>query len=589
MARPVEQRPSPTPPSMGGYLQAIWRRKLLVVAGMVVGLLLGAFVVPTLRTDQGTFQATVRLKVAQLVSDTIVRERPQFDVEGGRNAQTNALQDVDLIGRVLDQLGSAAAGLAADEAAARLIATPVPGSSFVDLAFTDTDDRRASRIVGAYAKAWTDRRNSLDAMRLDKAMAGLEAQVAELQGVATSPSGTPPSASQQAEARQAQARLSALLALRDSIQKQQLFLGSPTAVVGSPVVTQLSAPVPRSLLLALGLLVGVFIGVGLSLVLEAVRPQVLAPADVERATGVPVIASVPRAGTRGGLPVVKRPFSPAAEGYRRVAGALERRGLGDSIRLVAIASADPHEGKSELCLNLAHSLALQGRDVLLVSADLRRPKLDELLGLEGAPGLAEWLEAGGHSQLPVHTVSDHLLVLPAGTIGRNPGELFTTRRVRQGLQPVAESGYVVLIDTPPTLWSAEAMTLTAAADTTLLVARARTSRWRAIAQLAEGLRRDGTEVAGMVLLGDRTSFVSRSMRRRYRVGYTGRHQTGVRPEPEAPPPVPATASRGRRGPGERVDGSAVDATIGLPGWVGPSGDQTDAKPEVYGAGRDRVP
>jgi Mrp family chromosome partitioning ATPase len=426
-------------------------------------------------------------------------------------------------------------------------------------------------------------------MRLDKAMAGLEAQVAELQGVATSPSGTPLSASQQAEARQAQARLSALLALRDSIQKQQLFLGSPTAVVGSPVVTQLSAPVPRSLLLALGLLVGVFIGIGLSLVLEAVRPQVLAPADVERATGVPVIASVPRAGTRGGLPVVKRPFSPAAEGYRRVAGALERRGLDDSIRLVAIASADPHEGKSELCLNLAHSLALQGRDVLLVSADLRRPKLDELLGLEGAPGLAEWLEAGGHSQLPVHTVSDHLLVLPAGTIGRNPGELFTTRRVRQGLQPVAEAGYVVLIDTPPTLWSAEAMTLTAAADTTLLVARARTSRWRAIAQLAEGLRRDGTEVAGMVLLGDRTSFVSRSMRRRYRVGYTGRHQTGVRPEPEAPPPVPATASRGRRGPGERVDGSAVDATIGLPGWVGPSGDQTDAKPEVYGAGRDRVP
>ena len=177
----------------------------------------------------------------------------------------------------------------------------------------------------------------------------------------------------------------------------------------------------------------------------------LAPADVERATGVPVIASVPRAGTRGGLPVVKRPFSPAAEGYRRVAGALERRGLGDGIRLVAIASADPHEGKSKLCLNLAHSLALQGRDVLLVSADLRRPKLDELLGLEGAPGLAEWLEAGGLAELPVHTVSEHLLVLPAGSIDRNPGELFTTRRVRQGLQPVADTGYVVLIDTPPTL------------------------------------------------------------------------------------------------------------------------------------------
>jgi len=461
---------------MGGYLQAIWRRKLLVIVGMVLGLVLGVFVVPMLRTDPGTYQATVRLKVAQLVSDTIVRERPQFEVEDGRNAQTNALQDVDLLRRVLDQLGPDTAGLAPDQAAARLVATPVSGSSFVDLAYTDTDDRRASRIVAAYAKAWADRRNNLDAKRLDKALAGLDAQVTELQGVAARSSQTPLSATQQAEVRQAQARLSALLALRDSIQKQQLFLGSPTAVVGSPVVTQLSAPVPRGLLVALGLLVGLFIGVGLSLLLEAARPQVLAPADVERATGVPVIASVPRAGTRGGLPVIKRPFSPAAEGYRRVAGALERRGLGEGVRLVAIASADPHEGKSELCLNLAHSLALQGRDVLLVSADLRRPKLDELLGLEGAPGLAEWLEAGGQAQLPVHTVTEHLLVLPAGSIDRNPGELFTTRRVRQGLQPVADAGYIVLIDTPPTLWSAEAMTLTAAADTTLLVARARTSR-----------------------------------------------------------------------------------------------------------------
>jgi Mrp family chromosome partitioning ATPase len=575
---------------MGGYLQSIWRRKLLVIIGMVLGLLLGLLVVPALRTDTGTFQATVRLKVAQLVSDTIVRERPQFNVEDGRNAQTNALQDVDLLRRVLNRLAPVTAGLAPDAAAARLIATPVSGSSFVDLAYTDTDGRRASQIVSVYAKAWVDRRNSLDAKRLDKALAGLDAQVNELQGVAASSTETPLSATRQAEVRQAQARLSALLTLRDSIQKQQLFLGSPTAVVGSPVVTQLSAPVPRALLVALGLLIGLLIGIGLSLLLEAIRPQVLASADVERATGVPVIASVPRAGTRGGLPVVKRPFSPAAEGYRRVAGALDRRGLGDAVRLVAIASADPHEGKSELCLNLAHSLALQGRDVLLVSADLRRPKLDELLDLEGAAGLAEWLEAGGQAQLPVHTVTDHLLVLPAGSIGRNPGELFTTRRVRQGLQPVAEAGYVVLIDTPPTLWSAEAMTLIAAADTTVLVARARTSRWRAIQQLAQGLRRDGMEVAGMVLLGDRTSFVSRSMRRRHGLGYTGRHQLGLQPESTFPPPAPATPGRARRRRDVRVDRPDMDATIGLPGWIGPSGDQATAEPKVLGADpRDRVP
>ena len=152
-------------------------------------------------------------------------------------------------------------------------------------------------------------------------------------------------------------------------------------------------------------------------------------------------------------------------------------------------------------------------------------------------------------------------MLPAGSIDRNPGELFTTRRLRQGLQPVADAGYVVLIDTPPTLWSAEAMTLTAAADTTLLVARARTSRWRAIQKLAEGLRREGMEVAGMVLLGDRTSFVTRSMRRRHGLGYIGRHQAGGPPEPEV---------RRRRGsPAAGLVAARASGSTG-PRWTPPS-------------------
>ena len=134
------------------------------------------------------------------------------------------------------------------------------------------------------------------------------------------------------------------------------------------------------------------------------------------------------------------------------------------------------------------------------------------------------------------------------------------------------------------------MTLTAAADTTLLVARARTSRWRAIQKLADGLRRDGVEVAGMVLLGDRTSFVTRSMRRRHGVGYIGRHQAGQPQEPEVPTPARAAGGRTRRRQGQRADGAAVDAPVGLPGWIGPSTGQPDDMPEVYGAERhNRVP
>ena len=544
MARAVEQRTSRTAPGLGEYTRAVWRRKPLVAAGLVLGLLLGATVLPKVRTSQATYQATVRLKVVQLVSDTIVPERPQFDTSRGNGGGGSALQDVELAGRVLDRLGRAAIGLEANDLAARLTANPVTRSSFVDLAYTDTNPVRAERVVEAYARAWAAQRNALDAKRLRDATAGVDSQFAELQRQVTQLTGAErPDTAQRAELTRLQTRLDALARVRDDILRQQLFLGAPTGVLGRPVIRQLTSPTPRALVLVLGLLIGLLVGIGCSLLLEAARPSVLAPADAERATGIQVIASVPRSGARGGLPALRRPFSPAAEGYRRAAGALERRGLGDKVRMVAIASPDPGEGKSLLAANLAHSLARQGHDVVVVSADLRRPRLDTLLEVEGEPGLAEWLEHGtGDTALPLRPVADHLLVLPAGSTNRSPGELLTAARLRQGLVPLVDAGFIVLIDTPPALWSAEAMTLAAVADATLLVARARTSRWRAIEQLAEGLRRDGVRELGMVLLGDRRRFALLSLRRPYGRGRGGRHQLG-RKEPVVLPVTPPGPAR----------------------------------------------
>jgi receptor protein-tyrosine kinase len=285
------------------------------------------------------------------------------------------------------------------------------------------------------------------------------------------------------------------------------------------VTIQLSAPTSRALILALGLLIGFLVGVGLALLVEAARPKVLAAVDVEQAMQLPVLATVPRVGMRGGLPVLKRSFTPAAEGYRRVAGALDRRGLGRDIRILAIASADPGEGKSMLAANLAHLLSRQGHAVLLVSADLRKPRLDKIMGLAGQPGVANWLRDGRSDPSRwLRTVSKNLVMLPAGTGGENPGELLTVRQLREGFRPLTDAGWTILVDTPPALWSAEAMTLAAAADATLLVTRVRNSRWSAMEHVAETLRRDGVRAIGVVLVGTRRSLSSLSRRGGYGYG-----------------------------------------------------------------------
>jgi Mrp family chromosome partitioning ATPase len=533
MARAAQQRTFHTAPSLGEYVRVVWRRKLLVVLGLVTGLALGMFVLPDVLTSQGSYQATQRLKVAELVSDTIVREQPQFQTEKAKGGG-NALQDIVLANAVLDRLGSKAAGLTAKDVVSNLAASPIPGSSSVDLSYTDKDQARAGLIVQAYARAWARSRNAVDAKRLKAATDSLDRQVNELKRrVEELSAAASPTQAQSGELGQAQSRLGALTKLRDEILKQQLFLGPPTAVLGTPVVVQLSAPTSRALILTLGLLIGLLVGIGLALLVEAARPKVLAAADVEQATQLPVVATVPKSGMRGGLPVLKRSFSPAAEGYRRVAGALERRGLGRDVRILAIASADPGEGKSLLAANLAHLLSRQGHAVLLVSGDLRKPRLDKLMGLAGQPGVADWLERGGSNPSRwLRTISKNLLMLPAGSTEENPGELLTMRQLRHGLGPIADAGWIVLVDTPPALWSAEAMTLAAAADATLLVSRVRNSRWSALEYMAEAMRRDGVQAIGVVLVGTRRKLSSLSIRGGYGYGpgpgRDDRHRPGRR-------------------------------------------------------------
>ena len=558
MARAAQHRTSRTAPALGEYVRAIWRRKLLVALGLVAGLALGMYVLPDVLTSQGSYQATQRLKVAELVSDTIVREQPQFQTEQAKGGG-NALQDIVLADAVLDKLGSKAAGLTANDVVSNLAATPIPGSSSVDLSYTDKDEARAGLIVQAYAKAWVHSRNAVDAKRLRAATDSLDRQIDELkQRVEELSAAAPSTQAQSGELSQAQSRLGALTRLRDEILKQQLFLGPPTAVLGTPVVVQLSAPTSRALILTLGLLIGLLAGIGLALLVEAARPKVLAAADVEQATQLPVVATVPKSGMRGGLPVLKRSFSPAAEGYRRVAGALERRGLGRDVRILAIASADPGDGKSLLAANLAHLLCRQGHAVLLVSADLRKPRLDKLMGLAGQPGVADWLQNGSSNPSRwLRTISRNLLMLPAGSTEENPGELITMRQLRQGLGPVADAGWIILVDTPPALWSAEAMTLAAAADATLLVSRVRNSRWSAMEYMAEAMRRDGVHAIGAVLVGTRRKLSSLSIRGGYGYGPGGRRndrrQTGRRT-------VAAVTSRPRplEGPVGRGGGGSVE-------------------------------
>src|SRR5580704_14959311 len=157
-------------------------------------------------------------------------------------------------------------------------------------------------------------------------------------------------------------------------------------------------------------------------------------------TGQTSLATVSRTGrslapvaSSGPLTMLADPHSPAAEAYRSLAASLQFAYAERQLQTIGITSAGPGEGKSTTTANLAIALAQNGRRVIVIDADLRRPGQHTLFGLAHAEGLSSVL-LGEHVQLPLQdTVTSGVRVLTSGPTPSNPLEALASRRFDQVL------------------------------------------------------------------------------------------------------------------------------------------------------------
>jgi capsular exopolysaccharide synthesis family protein len=492
---PAEQ-PIRLGPAAANVARSIWHQKELLVLGLVLGLALGWLALPRVLSGGSTYDATIRMRVVQSPTDVVLADAPLFGPAAGSDAPGGAspevLKDIIIADAALKQLSKSKTIEVPDDLTPilllnRLSITPLEGTSYVDLAFSDGDPALAAAVVEQYAKQFAAGRNRFEQRRLDQLIRDLENLASQEDSAPRAAGDALPSAG-----------------VREMISKAKTLRlrGDPTEVTGQVIVATNGPPLSRKITLALGLLLGLAIGAGAGLLVETAFRKVVTPADAEDASGLPFIAEVRKGGIRRTpLPVIDRPFSPAAEDYRRVGTALERQGLGSDIRVLAIASAEPGDGRTMLAANLAHSLARQGREVVLVSSDLRRPELEKLLGLGQGPGLAEALQDDPIPAIAMLvSINDHLLVLPAGMPSKHPGELLASKRLLETIQTLRQMG-IIILDTPPARQSADAITLSSVADATLFVAKSGATRMRSVQEATGGLRRDRIRQLGVVLVG----------------------------------------------------------------------------------------
>lgn len=244
---------------------------------------------------------------------------------------------------------------------------------------------------------------------------------------------------------------------------------------------------------ALGLVAGLVVA-GL---LEGLDRRVRSPRDLAVATGWRVIGVVPRQHRRDRVVARKHPDSGRAEAVRQVRADVLLQLASRHRAVVVVCSAIRGEGRTSTAADLALSLDDAGVRVLLVDADLRRPRVAGLFAAPAAPGLAEALE----HQLPlasVRTVTSSLglHVVPAGRGDTAPAALLAG--AGELLRTASADYDVVLVDVPPVLEYPDAAALLLHADAALVVTRLGSTTRGEVAQLAAQLRDTGVEVLGAV-------------------------------------------------------------------------------------------
>lgn len=328
------------------------------------------------------------------------------------------------------------------------------------------------------------------------------------------------------EHEQGEAKAAALLAIEDGFHRKrieqaevlydsiikQLKEIDATRDYGSFDTYVLAAPqrgrwVIKKVLLVfgLGLLGGLLAGLAWAGLSELTDTSLRRPEEVGSLFNVPVLGNIPvaTAARETADPILSaccRPDSSAAEAYRGVRTALYVRTRTEGGKVIQVTSPDPGDGKTTVAANLAASVALSGRKVLLIDADFRSPRLEKAYGMSAEVGLSSLLRGTAVTAEAVRrTEVEGLSILASGSVPPNPAEVLASPHLRALFREVAAAYDFVFVDTPPLLAVTDAMVVAAEADAVLLtVPLAKNGRPRA-KRAKEILETAGARVLGVVV------------------------------------------------------------------------------------------
>jgi len=249
-------------------------------------------------------------------------------------------------------------------------------------------------------------------------------------------------------------------------------------------------------------------------VLENINISIEKVEEVEGILDIEVLATIPswkkrqevakeEGLTDAGLVVSRHPRSIISEAFRMLKNNIRFINADKKLKSFVITSANPQEGKSFICSNLAIIMAAAGEKIVLIDADLRRPSIHKYFNIENKNGLSDYLS--GEVLLDniriYDTKFENLKIIPSGHIPQNPNEILGTRKIGELVEKLNKENNIVIIDSPPVLAVSDSLILSTKTDGTILVILANNTTKHSAARAKLLLKNTGSNMLGGVLNG----------------------------------------------------------------------------------------
>ena len=199
--------------------------------------------------------------------------------------------------------------------------------------------------------------------------------------------------------------------------------------------------------------------------------------------------------------IEKDPKSIAAESYRTLRTSIQYSSFDKEIQVIVITSAEPGEGKSTTAGNLALALAQDGKSVILIDCDLRKPSLHKRFKVSNTIGLSEILIGNQKIGEVAQMHNDNLVVLTSGKVPPNPSEMLASKAMTNLIGNLKDNFDYIVLDSAPVQVVTDSQILSTKADGTILVVKAQKTKRDSVKNAIGLLKKVNANILGTVLNG----------------------------------------------------------------------------------------